>query len=263
MATHRFEHGLYVQEGGRGQRAIVYLHGLGESGLCFEPLLHEPMLAGWRHLAIDLPGYGKTPWRRAPLGLDALADAVADWITAMRLGDVVLVGHAMGGVVALRVCERAPFLVRAFLDVEGNVSAEDCVFSGEAAEYAPDTFVREGFDRVLGRLYDAGAKDPSLRSYYASMRICDPRQLHLNSRELVAISSRGDIARRLAVLAAPVRYIAGVPDGTSLTSRQMLAEAGVPCNAVQNSGHWPFIDQPGAFAEAFASFLVDHGGGSP
>jgi pimeloyl-ACP methyl ester carboxylesterase len=259
MATHRIEQGLYVQEGGRGQRAIIYLHGLGESGLCFQSLLDDPLLAGWRHMAIDLPGYGKTPWRNEPMTLDALADAVADWIERLRLGDVILVGHSMGGVVGLRICERSPLLVRAFLDVEGNISAEDCVFSAEAAEYALEAFRREGFHRLLGRLYEAGVKDPSLRGYYASMRICDPGQLHLNSRELVAISSRGDIARRLAVLSAPVRYVAGVPDGTSLTSRQRLAEAGVPCVAVQNAGHWPFLDQPGAFAETFASFLEDHG----
>jgi pimeloyl-ACP methyl ester carboxylesterase len=258
MAVHRFEHGLYVQEGGRGHRAIVYIHGLGESGLCFEGLLQEPLLASWRHLAIDLPGYGKTPWPDEPLGLDALADVVADWIMASQLGDVVLVGHSMGGVVGLRVCERAPLVVRAFLDVEGNVSAEDSVFSAVAAEYSPEAFPREGFHRLLGQLYTAGAKDPSLRGYFASMRMCDPRQLHLNSRELVSISSRGDIARRLAVLSAPVRYVAGVPDGTSLTSRQMLAEAGVPCVAVQNAGHWPFLDQPGAFADTFARFLQDH-----
>lgn len=256
---HQFEHGLYVRTGGRGQRAIVYLHGLGESGLCFEGLVDEPHLGEWRHYAIDLPGYGKTPWPLRPLDMDALADAVAEWIRAMYLDDVVLVGHSMGGVIGLRVCERAPALVRAFLDVEGNVSRDDCDFSGEAASYPREEFVREGYHRLLARLFNAGVRDPSHRGYFASMRMCDPAQLHLNSTELVRVSSTGDIARRLAVLSVPVRYVAGAPDGTSLNSRQLLAEAGVPVVAVQNAGHWPFLDQPGAFADTFAGFLKDHG----
>lgn len=258
---HRFEHGLYVREGGRGERAIVYLHGLGESGLCFEGLLDEPQVAAWRHYALDLPGYGKSPWSRPPLGLDTLADTVATWIRAMGLNDVVLVGHAMGGVIGLRVCECAPMLVRAFLDVEGNVSRDDCDFSGEAAGYEPEAFGREGFRQILARLFNAGVTDPSHREYFASMRMCDPAQLHLNSTELVDLSASGDIARRLAVLSLPVRYVAGAPDGTSLTTRQLLAEAGVPVVAVQNAGHWPFLDQPGAFVDAFTSFLNDHAEG--
>jgi len=75
MIRHRFEHGLYVREREAHQAqppagALLYIHGLGESGLCFEPLLASPRLATWRQLTIDLPGYGKSPWRDARPGLE-------------------------------------------------------------------------------------------------------------------------------------------------------------------------------------------------
>jgi pimeloyl-ACP methyl ester carboxylesterase len=62
MIGHRFEHGMYIREAGHESPrvTVLYVHGLGESGLCFEGLLGDPRLRRWRHLAPDLPGYGKS-----------------------------------------------------------------------------------------------------------------------------------------------------------------------------------------------------------
>ena len=49
-----------------GARTVLWIHGLGESGLCFERLLARPDLADWQHVVADLPGYGRTAWPTAP-----------------------------------------------------------------------------------------------------------------------------------------------------------------------------------------------------
>jgi len=100
-----------------------------------------------------------------------------------------------------------------------------------------------------------GLDDPAHRGYYASLRLADPRVFHRHAQDLVALSAAGDLARRLANLSMPARYLAGEPRGVSPRSVQALQAAGVPCSAVTPAGHWPFIDQPDAFAHVLVRFL--------
>jgi pimeloyl-ACP methyl ester carboxylesterase len=104
-------------------------------------------------------------------------------------------------------------------------------------------------------VYRAGVDDEAHRGYYASLRLCDPRVLHGHARELVELSGSERLARRLAALPQPARYLAGVPRGVVPHSLELLTEAGVPVVELTPSGHWPFIDRPDEFAAALREFL--------
>lgn len=94
---------IHVTTAGRG-REVVLLHGLGATGASFEGLVKA--LAGRvRTHAIDLPGFGGSA--RHPLGAPAMqghADAVLEYLDKIS-GPISLVGHSMGGRVALLVYE--------------------------------------------------------------------------------------------------------------------------------------------------------------
>jgi pyruvate dehydrogenase E2 component (dihydrolipoamide acetyltransferase) len=62
--------------------------------------------------ALDLPGHGGSTKAIANPGLDALADAVEQFLGALKLQGVNLVGHSMGGAVAALVALRGRDLVR-------------------------------------------------------------------------------------------------------------------------------------------------------
>lgn len=208
-----------------------------------------------RCLAPDLPGYGKSPWPEDAAGLEDHAEAVARWLRDAADEPVVLVGHSMGGVVGLLLAERHPERIRGFLNVEGNVSAGDCKYSGPIAEYSVSEFLERGRREILDRVYRLGIEDPPHRGYYASLRFADPRTLYRNSRELVELSREEGLADRLAVLAPPCRYLYGRPRGTGSRSRELLREAGIATLAVDGAGHWPFQDRPREFLVALRSFL--------
>ncbi len=255
-----FESGMHLLErepgAGAGRPALVFLHGLGESGLCFEHLCARPELAAWRLLVPDLPGYGRSPWTDHPWSLAEQADHLAAWLRGRGTGPVVVVGHSQGGVTGLLLAERHPALVAGLVDVEGNKSRGDCVFSGAAARQTAAAFAAGGFDRLRQLVYRAGADDPAQRGYFAGLRLCDPALFHANSLELVALSVPETLAGRLAALPCPRLYVAGQPGGACARSRELLAAAGVPTLALEPSGHWPFIDRVEEFAAALARFVA-------
>ena len=249
--------GLFIRhEGDGGEIKICYIHGLGESGLCFEALIKDAYFRSVEQIVIDLPGYGKSCWTDRPRSLVEMADIVHLMLDRHFPGrNVILAGHSMGGVIGQLICERHPGSLGGFINIEGNISSGDCVFSGKAAAQEEAAFVESGFHRLQEAVYRQGIEHPSLRGYYASMRMASPAQFYLNSRELVQYSDSETLASRMAGLPMPSRYIAGSPKGVCPYSLDLLRKSGVPVTEISPSGHWPFIDQPQDFIAAIHSFL--------
>ncbi len=254
MIRHAIVNELYLREAGHGD-PVLYVHGLGESGLSFEPLIESSVLEGWRHLVPDLPGYGKSMWPDEPPSLEEVADWLAAWLGEVVSEPVVVVGHAMGGVVGILLCERHPHRVHAFLNVEGNISREDCAFSGRAAAFSAKRFATKGRETMLDTIYAAGMAEEALRGLYIGTRLADPRVYHRHARELVALSEAESLAHRFAALTPTTQYVAGVPRGTCDHSKRLLADAGAAWVDVRDAGHWPFVDQRKAFVALLRGFL--------
>ncbi len=256
-----FERGLFVREyresaASRTAPPLVWIHGLGESGLCFEGLLAEERWRDRRHLVPDLSGYGRAERTDAPLPLAGLADGVAAWLDHRGISHAVVVGHSMGGVVALLLAERYPGRVAAVIDVEGNKTIDDCVYSSAAEGVSPAEFAARGFDRLRAGVAAKARGDLASRTYGESLRLAEPRQFHANALELVELSRGGTLARRLAGLPVPQLYVGGVPRGAGPRTLEAVAGAGLPFVLIENAGHWPFLDRPDAFASALHEFLV-------
>lgn len=99
-----------LDTGGAADRAvpvIVMIHGLGGQLRHFTHGLVDRLRGDHRVVALDRPGAGYSVWKgEASWNLDAQADVVAELIERAALGRVVLVGHSLGGALALRVAQR-------------------------------------------------------------------------------------------------------------------------------------------------------------
>jgi pimeloyl-ACP methyl ester carboxylesterase len=89
---------LYVESSGSGSPVLILLHGLGANGAVWQKLLQ--CLEGWpgRVVVPDLRGHGRSPHSSEYSDRSHAAD-VADLIESGT--DVFVVGHSMGGAVAL------------------------------------------------------------------------------------------------------------------------------------------------------------------
>ncbi len=102
---------VFHRERGSGGVPVVLVHGLGMSSRSMLRALRRLGRHG-RVLAPDLPGYGNTRGGGRVVAAAELADALAAWLAALGLDDVVLVGHSLGAQVVCEVAARDPGRVR-------------------------------------------------------------------------------------------------------------------------------------------------------
>ena len=94
---------------GRGH-TVLMLHGIGGGHLACAPQVEALASQGYRAVAWDMPGYGRSP-PIEPYTFKGLAQSCITLIEALQGGPVTLLGHSMGGMVAQEVVARRPELV--------------------------------------------------------------------------------------------------------------------------------------------------------
>jgi pimeloyl-ACP methyl ester carboxylesterase len=124
----------YVDTGGIGP-AVIMIHGLGGNLLHFNYALASLLAAEFRLILVDRPGSGySTRAARADATLTAQAAMIAKLIRALGLTRPLVVGHSLGGAIALALALDHP----------------DC--AGGLALIAPLTHAQEEVPAVLRRL---------------------------------------------------------------------------------------------------------------
>jgi pimeloyl-ACP methyl ester carboxylesterase len=225
--------------------ARVYVHGLGASSAVYHAhVAARPALAGRRSLFVDLPGHGISD-RPAGFGytLEDHADALAAALDAAGVREAELVGHSMGGSVAIVLAHRRPDLVSRLVLTEANLDPSPPVTAGSSgiASYGEEDFVAEGYARTLERVGPVWA---------ATMRLADPRALHRSAVGLIR-GTRPTMRRMLQGLDVGRVYLQGALSG-ELEGRAELEASGVRVVTVPGAGHNVMFDAPGDFAAAVA-----------
>ena len=101
----------YAYTGGKpwvdGERCVVFIHGALNDHSVWTLLARWYAHHGWRVLAVDQPGHGRSDGPPLP-SVEALADWVLALLDAAGVASAHLVGHSMGSLIALEAASRAP-----------------------------------------------------------------------------------------------------------------------------------------------------------
>ena len=117
---------LNFAEIGEGPRALILIHGMG--GRWQHWLETIPFLAQHgRVLALDLPGFGRSKLPAGGISLDGYADTAAALCRAVGVEQAVVLGHSMGGPIALRFATRHESLTEAIVLVAGATDTFNAV----------------------------------------------------------------------------------------------------------------------------------------
>lgn len=222
----------------------VYLHGLGAScATYFATAAAHPALATHRSLMLDFLGFGISDRPRSfGYALEDHADSVARVLDALHVSAADIVGHSMGGAVAIILARRRPDLVSHLVLAEPNL---DPSRRERIEEYTEDQFVAGGFDRSLVAISAEWA---------ATMRLADPVAVYRSERGL---GDGFDPMMRdiLAGLTMPRTLLVGeLSDDVGGLAR--LRACGVVVLAVPGAGHQMMLDNPEEFALITARALT-------
>ncbi|MFL6125356.1 alpha/beta fold hydrolase [Actinophytocola sp.] len=150
---------------------VVCVHGLGCSHRYFRPLARA-LAPGVEVVALDLPGFGRTPAHRADqLSVRGQSLALADWLAATGRGGAVFVANSAGCQVVVDLATYAPELL------------------GPAVLCAPtmDRHARSPVRQLARLLADVGRERPSLVPVIAGDYLrCGPRRLLTAFRHVLA-----------------------------------------------------------------------------
>ena len=123
--TFRADDGLEIvgEVGGQGHTALVFLHGWRGDREYWKHQV-EVLAADYRVVALDQAGHGESGKGRKAWSANVLAGDVEAVVEALGLKRVILVGHSMGGSVALLAAKRMPGMVIAVIGVDNLQNAE-------------------------------------------------------------------------------------------------------------------------------------------
>ncbi|MCP1995256.1 alpha/beta fold hydrolase [Flavobacterium sp. HSC-61S13] len=113
---------LSFKESGKGN-ALVFLHGFLENSSMWDACMNY-FESKYRVIAIDLLGHGETGCTGYVHNMEDMADAVYAIISELKLRKVTLIGHSMGGYVALAFAELYPDSVRSLALVASTSRAD-------------------------------------------------------------------------------------------------------------------------------------------
>jgi pimeloyl-ACP methyl ester carboxylesterase len=256
---------LSYLQAGAGAGAAVLLHGIGASKEIWWWTLVALAPLG-RAFALDLPGHGGSP-HLSDAGMAQIAARVADFCDARGLTSIALVGHSMGGNIALELTLARPALVRRLVLVDPAARASDLPIYANAtrvnnfqrwAAFRTSMALAQKVGRVgrhVPRWLRGGFVLPALRrASYLARHDVGAMQQQLDS--LIA----SPISTRLAEIHVPTLVISGefdplVPPAYS----RRVAEAipGARYAVVRRAGHNPMDERPQAFEQTLLGFLQE------
>jgi len=192
----------YTSEGD-GEPAIVFIHGWTCDRTYWRFQIPE-FRKSFRVIAIDLPGHGASKADRKSWSIDGLGADVAAVVRGLKLEKVVLVGHSMGGPVALAAAPRLRGILRGIVAVD---SLQNVEFS--ASSDAVDRMVKRfesDFEGARTRFMSAFFADPDseVLKWILAKRDGPDRKA---ATSLLTAYSRFDFKSALAAAGVPVRAI--------------------------------------------------------
>ncbi len=253
---------LHVTELGEHGQRVLFCHGLFGQGKNWTTIA-KALAADHRLSLVDMPNHGRSAWTDR-LDLTESADLVAGLIDPDD--PVALVGHSMGGKIAMLLALRHPHLVErlAVVDISPVAYGSGSEFAGYIAGMRAldlEAITSRGeADAALA----ASVPHPTVRGFLMQnlRRDGDGWQwmpnLELLGDELDRVTGWPDVGD-LAPYGGPVVWIAGERSPYVSDNYAPAMEALFPRSrrvTVKRAGHWVHSEQPEVFIEILRRFLA-------
>ncbi len=242
---------LHIDDHGAGGPPLVFLHAFAGNGEHWRAQL-DHFRKSHRAIALDFRNHGRSGATDllSDLTVDWLADDVAAVVNRLGLYDFVLIGHSMGGAVAIDYAAGHPDRVAGLLTIgaPGKLPDNDAtrILASLMADY-------DGVTAAYWQTLLAGARPETVARVRAGMKKMakDPG--------FALIKALFDFDPVPGMILYPGPKLAVVPGEAELPHDLHRIVPGLPFARIFGTSHWAHIDAPGeinAIIEAFIETQV-------
>ncbi|BBX66403.1 hypothetical protein MSAS_55770 [Mycobacterium saskatchewanense] len=255
--------------------AILLIHGIGDNSTTWNAV-QAKLAQRFTVIAPDLLGHGRSDKPRADYSIAAYANGMRDLLSVLDIERATIIGHSLGGGVAMQFAYQFPHLVERLILVGAGGVTKDVNFvlrcaslpmGSEALALLRLPLVLPAvqvFGRVLGTMLGSSGLGRDLPNM---LRILDdlpePTASAAFSRTLRAVVDwRGQIVTMLdrcyLTEAIPVQIVWGAKDSVVPVRHAWMAHAAMPGSRLEifeDSGHFPFHDDPARFIDVVQRFI--------
>jgi pimeloyl-ACP methyl ester carboxylesterase len=253
---------------------LLLVHGMAGTARNWEAVI-DPLALRNTVVAPDFPGHGESAPGGGDYSLGGLAGGLRDLMLALGHERATLVGHSLGGGVALQFTYQFPEMVeRLALVSSGGLGPEVGMILRAAALPGADLFIRATSApgaavtrKVTGALGKLGLRPNAdlaeVGRAYATLSDADRRKAFLSTLHAVV----GTEGQRVAALDRlylaedlPILIVWGESDPIIPAAHGRAAHAQLPGSRLEvfpGVGHIPQLEDPGRFAAVLQRFLED------
>jgi pimeloyl-ACP methyl ester carboxylesterase len=255
--------------------AILLIHGIGDNSTTWEGV-HAQLAQRFTVIAPDLLGHGKSDKPRADYSVAAYANGMRDLLSVLDIERVTIVGHSLGGGVAMQFAYQFPQLVERLILVGAGGVTKDVNFvlrlaslpmGSEAIALLRLPLVLPAVQvggKIIGKALGTTALGHDLPNMLRVLNdLPEPTASAAFSRTLRAVVDwRGQIVTMLdrcyLTEAIPVQIIWGSRDAVLPVRHATMAHAAMPGSRLEifeGGGHFPFHDDPARFIDIVQTFI--------
>jgi pimeloyl-ACP methyl ester carboxylesterase len=244
----------------RGTRGptIIFIHGLGGAKENFYAAFQSAAIMDCELLAFDLPGSGLSQFEPSITpDVSSLAGLVDLVWQAIVPGPAFVVGASMGGLISLLLLRRIGHgRLMGLINIEGNLTPEDCMFSRRVAAVSLQELASTLFDQIRKELELSRYPGDHMTAHNMALNT-DIRAYYSYSFQTVRESDSGRLLDEFLEIPVPRLFLYGEAN-RHLSYLPRLRESDTKVCEIPQSAHFLFYDNPVATYEEIGKFVAKH-----
>jgi pimeloyl-ACP methyl ester carboxylesterase len=244
----------YFYREGDGE-TILFVHGLGGAKENYWEACKTNALVEHTLICFDNPGTGNsTYYNDFLLNVDDLVAITSLFIDQLEITNFILTGTSMGGLTTLLYLQRGGLnKVKAYINIEGNLMPEDCMFSSKVVTYDLNTFVKNIFPKTIVEMKQNGNTGYHIIANNLELNT-NAKSYYNYSFQTVKYSATGELLKQYLTLNIPRMFIYG-DQNKNLSYIPQLIKNNLNTKAISNSNHFVFYDNPKEMYDVIGQFI--------
>jgi pimeloyl-ACP methyl ester carboxylesterase len=236
-------------------QTILFIHGLGGAKENFWEACKSNALTMHTLICFDNPGTGNSNYYDDfPMSVDDLAAITSLFIDRLNINNFILLGTSMGGLTTLLYLKTyGTEKVKAYINIEGNLMPEDCMFSSKVVTYDQKTFIDKIFPETIVDMKKNGNTGYHIIANNLELNTNTNAYYHY-SFKTVEYSSTGALLQQYLLLRIPRLFIYG-DENKNLSYIPELVKNGMSVKAISSSNHFVFYDNPKEMYDVIGDFI--------